>query len=89
MTLSADMFVFSYLKPKIDEETKRWNGCDMRRITSGSLGDTKEGVQYFAIWINEIHQWDLTVHAHGCQEDIEILLAAKGIPTSPLMSAQG
>jgi len=82
LTLSSDAFVFWCLRPTVDKKTWDWNGCEMYEICSERLSLAEWGVQQFAIWMNEIHRWGLTVHANECENDIKVLLERQRTRTS-------
>ena len=58
-----------------------WNGCTMKMMYDSSCR-SRFAIRQLRNWINEIHRWGLTKHAAGCQDDIMIILEAKGVDTS-------
>ena len=83
MTMVGMCFELWVLQANPRGSSGSWNGCTMRKLY-GSNCSSKYAISQLQNWINEIHRWGLTKHAASCQDDIKIILEAKGVDTSAI-----
>lgn len=69
LLLAGTQYKVWCLRPE-EGATVDWNGCNMRKVYTGSLL-TEAGIRDYINWINEIHYWGNLTHGFGCVRDIE------------------
>ncbi len=78
LTFSREEYTFWCMAPILGQDDE-WAGCNMAKVCVSKFL-SKQGVEQFMHWINEIHRWGLNVHAVACESDLEACQRATRSP---------
>ncbi|TKA23907.1 hypothetical protein B0A54_17830 [Friedmanniomyces endolithicus] len=83
ITFTGPSYIVWKLSPNDARGPNGWNGCCMRNVSDGNC--TREAdIKRLVEWVNEIHRWGLTAHAHACQMDVKRVLNQEDVDTSAI-----